>query len=198
MRPEAEASQAGGHLSSGPKGVWLSADCPPWSPGTEMAPAEPEAEAFRARRTPVLWPRRWLVVWSRKWRCLRSSRLSQKLLASVFLTLTCRLPAEESWNRDDYRGNLRQKPPRPADTCPLAPKVAGCLQAALRGVLGLTRSLKIAWRVLWVAGCSQPPVRPSYSGAAQTGREKYFFFKRGFENKHTIHVDTLLSVRMNC
>ena len=52
----------------------------------------------------------------------------------------------------------------------LAPKVAGCLQAARRGVPGLTRSLKIAWRVLWVAGDSQLTVRPTYSGAARTGR----------------------------
>ena len=127
-RPEAEASLAGGHLSSGHEGGWLSADCPPRSPGTEMTTAEPEAEAFRAGRTSVLWPRRSLVVWSRKWRRLRGSRLSQKLLASVFLTLTCRLPTTESRNRDGYRGNLRQKAPRPADTCPLAPKVAGCLE----------------------------------------------------------------------
>ena len=34
----------------------------------------------------------------------------------------------------------------------------------------LTRSLKIAWRVLWVAGGSQPTVHPSYPGAARTGR----------------------------
>ena len=35
----------------------------------------------------------------------------------------------------------------------------------------LTRSPKIAWRVLWVAGSSQTTVRPSYPGAARTGRE---------------------------
>jgi hypothetical protein len=34
----------------------------------------------------------------------------------------------------------------------------------------LTRSPKIAWRVLWVAGGSQTTVRPSYPGAARTGR----------------------------
>ena len=34
----------------------------------------------------------------------------------------------------------------------------------------LTRSLKIAWRVLWVAGGSQTTVRPSYPGAALTGK----------------------------
>jgi hypothetical protein len=34
----------------------------------------------------------------------------------------------------------------------------------------LTRSLKIAWRMLWVAGGCQPILRPSYPGAAQTGR----------------------------
>ena len=32
----------------------------------------------------------------------------------------------------------------------------------------LTRSLKIAWRVLWVAGGSQTTVCPSYPGAART------------------------------
>jgi hypothetical protein len=42
------------------------ADCPPWSPETEMASAELEAEASWARRTPVLCPDRWLVVWSQK------------------------------------------------------------------------------------------------------------------------------------
>jgi hypothetical protein len=34
----------------------------------------------------------------------------------------------------------------------------------------LTRSLNIAWRVLWVAGGSQTTVCPSYPGAAWTGR----------------------------
>jgi hypothetical protein len=33
----------------------------------------------------------------------------------------------------------------------------------------LTRSLKIAWQVLWVAGGSQLTLRPSYPGAARTG-----------------------------
>jgi hypothetical protein len=33
----------------------------------------------------------------------------------------------------------------------------------------LTRSLKITWRVLWVAVGSQPTVRPSYPSAARTG-----------------------------
>jgi hypothetical protein len=34
----------------------------------------------------------------------------------------------------------------------------------------LTLSLKIAWRVLWVAGSIQTTVRPSYPGAARTRR----------------------------
>ena len=49
------------------------ADCLLRSPGTEMAPAEPEAEATQARQIPVPWPGRWLVVWSRKWCRLRNS-----------------------------------------------------------------------------------------------------------------------------
>ena len=81
-------------------------------PEPRWLPPEPEAETSRAGRTPVLSPGRWPVVWSRRWRRLRSSlalarkvagylepkmappqkfcgsRLSQKLLASVFHTLT--------------------------------------------------------------------------------------------------------------
>ena len=37
-----------------------------------------------------------------------------------------------------------------------------------RGCVPLNRSLKIAWRVLWVAGSSQKTVGPSYHGAAPT------------------------------
>ena len=38
------------------------AACPPRSPGTKVATAEPEAETSRAGRTPVLSPGRWPVV----------------------------------------------------------------------------------------------------------------------------------------
>jgi hypothetical protein len=43
--------------------------CPPRSPGTKVAPSEPEAETSQAGQTPVLSPGRWRVVWSRKYRC---------------------------------------------------------------------------------------------------------------------------------
>jgi hypothetical protein len=62
------------------------------SPGTKMATADPEAKASQAGRTPVLWPGRWTDVWSPKTappQKLCGSCLSQKLLASVFHTLTC-------------------------------------------------------------------------------------------------------------
>jgi hypothetical protein len=36
------------------------------SPRTKMAPADPEAKASWAGRTPVLWPGRWPDVWSPK------------------------------------------------------------------------------------------------------------------------------------
>jgi hypothetical protein len=64
----------------------------PRSPGTKMAPMDPEAKASQAGRTPVLWPGRWTDVWSPKTALpqkLCSSRMSQKLLASVFHTLPC-------------------------------------------------------------------------------------------------------------
>ena len=38
------------------------------------------------------------------------------------------------------------------------------------GQIPILRILKIAWLVLWVAGGSQTTVRPSYPGAARTGR----------------------------
>ena len=60
----------------------------PWSPGTKMAPMDPEAKASQAGWTPVLWPGRWPDVWSLKMALpqkLCGSRLSQKLLQiSVF------------------------------------------------------------------------------------------------------------------
>jgi hypothetical protein len=64
----------------------------PRSPGTKMAPTDPEAKASQDGWTPVLWPGRWPDVWSLKTvlpQKLRGSRLSQKLLASVVHTLTC-------------------------------------------------------------------------------------------------------------
>ena len=60
----------------------------------------------------------------------------------------------------------------PEGTC--APDQAGLSASLINAVSGpvrldwsrccvpLTRSLKIAWRVLWVAGGSQTTVRPSY------------------------------------
>ena len=73
------------------------------SPGAKMAPSDPEAKASQAGWTPVFWPGRWPDFWSPKMvlpQKLCGSCLSQKLLASVFLTLTCRLPITESQNRD--------------------------------------------------------------------------------------------------
>jgi hypothetical protein len=56
-----------------------------------MATAELEAEASRARRTPVLWPGRLLVVWIRKWRHLRSSvALASRILLSIFALIFIR------------------------------------------------------------------------------------------------------------
>ena len=66
------------------------ADCPPQSPRTKVASAEPEAEASQAGRTPVLWPGRWTDVWSPKTALpqkLCSSCMSQKLLA-LYSTLS--------------------------------------------------------------------------------------------------------------
>jgi hypothetical protein len=62
------------------------------SPRTKMASVDPEAKASQAGWTPVLWPGRWTDVWSPKTappQKLCGSRLTQKLLASVFHTLTC-------------------------------------------------------------------------------------------------------------
>ena len=56
------------------------------SPGTKIAPSDPEEKASWAGRTPVLWPGRCSDVWSPKRALpqkLCGSRLSQKLFASV-------------------------------------------------------------------------------------------------------------------
>jgi hypothetical protein len=62
------------------------------SPRTKMVLPAPEAEGFRARRTPVLWPGGWPAVCGLKRvlpQRLFGSCLSQKLSASVVHTLTC-------------------------------------------------------------------------------------------------------------
>ena len=62
--------------------------------------------------------------------------------------------------------------------CPYSDQVFASLTNAVssptidwsRCCVPLNRSLKIAWRVLWVAGGSQQTVRPSYPSAAQSRR----------------------------
>ena len=61
------------------------------SPGTKIAPSDPEEKASWAGRTPVLWPGRCSDVWSPKRALpqkLCGSHLSQKLSALVVHTLT--------------------------------------------------------------------------------------------------------------
>jgi hypothetical protein len=119
------------------------------------------AEASWARWTPVLWPQRWLVVWSRKWHHLRSSvALAFPEAASLcsphshLQTARCGDP-ELSW----LPWNLRQKPPKPVDTCPLAPKVAGCLEPKMvlpQKLCGPRLSQKLLASVVHTLTCRLP------------------------------------------
>ena len=86
---------------------------------------------------------------------LCGSRLFQKLLASVFHTPTCRLPAEESWNKG---GSCRSLPGW-ADTCPLAPKVADCLELKMappQELCGSRLSQKLLASVFHTPTCRLP------------------------------------------
>jgi hypothetical protein len=64
---------------------------------------------------------------------LCGSRLSQKLLASVVHTLTYRLPSAESRNQSSSCGTWGKSLTSWADTCPVAPKVAGCHKYLFNG-----------------------------------------------------------------
>ena len=68
------------------------ASWPPWSPGTKVAPTEPEAEASWGRSDTCALTRKVVGCLEPKMappQKLCGSRLPQKLLASAFHTLTC-------------------------------------------------------------------------------------------------------------
>jgi hypothetical protein len=125
----------GGHLSSGPKGGWLSgAENGTTSEALWLSPV-PEAASLCSPHSYLQTahcgdPELSWLPWNLRQKpprpadtcplapkvagCLEPKmalpqklcgpRLSQKLLASVVHTLTCRLPAAESWNQDGSRG----------------------------------------------------------------------------------------------
>ena len=75
---------------------------------------------------------------------LCGSCLSQKLLASVVHTLTCRLPTAESRNKGGFPRNLRQKPPRSGGHLSPGPKggwLFGAENGTTSGALWLSKIL---------------------------------------------------------
>jgi hypothetical protein len=85
-----------------------------------MEPPAPEAEGFRARRTPVLWPGEWPAV-------------QTKFLSSA-----------ESRNQDGTLCSSGRGLPSQADTFPLVGRVAGCLRLSQKLSASVVHTLTCA------------------------------------------------------
>jgi hypothetical protein len=117
---------------------------------TEMSAADAQAKRSRAGQIPIL--KILMITWLMLW-----------VSGGSQLTV-----------RPSYPGAARTE----RGLCPYSDRVFASLTNAVsspvrldwsRCCVPLTRSLKIAWRVLWVAGGSQPTVRPSYPVLLSSG-----------------------------